>query len=79
MTSEYITKDLWLASAISLQLKTPPKLRNEYGLVLFVFSASDSLQSAISNYYSGSLLSATAYADEVKRLRNDMYAARSQG
>lgn len=71
--TEFVTHDLWLASAISATLHFIPVLKKNSGLVEFVFPNSPALQDAISNYYNGATLSVIGYADTVKRLRHLMH------
>lgn len=78
MIEEFVTRDLWCAAAVSLQLKVNPTLRNDNGVILFCFKSDDDLRSAINNYYSGGALSCAGYAEAVKSLKSQMYSAKGQ-
>lgn len=79
MEEKFATRDIWAAASLSIQLKVKPLLRNEDGIVLFCFKSSKKLAKAVNDYYSGGVLSAISYSEQIKQLRHQMYAARNQG
>lgn len=73
---DFITADLYLASAISLLLNTLPSYRVDNGKTLFIFSPSNDLYQAMNEYNNGIALNALDYAQMVKRLRAEMLMRR---
>lgn len=76
---EFETKDLWLASALTILLKTPPEYKTKDGQTIFVFPKNDALYRAMTDYNSGCSLSAYEYAQVVKKLRAEMLMRRTGG
>ena len=72
----FLTKDLWLASALVHLLNILPNYRVENGQTTFVFPKSDSLYQSIEAYNSGIPINAYEYAQIVKKLRAEMYSRR---
>jgi hypothetical protein len=69
---KFETKDLWLASAITLLLNTPPEYKLEGGQTIFVFPKTDAVYKAIGEYNAGVCLPVYTYAQITKRLRSEM-------
>lgn len=69
---EFITGDIWLASAMSILLKTYPDFIVVSGKTLFVFPASDNIYKAISEFNGGIAINAYEYSQTVKRLKVEM-------
>lgn len=76
---QFETRDIWLASALTILLSTPPEYKTENGQTIFVFPRSDKLYKAIADYSGGCLLSAYSYAQVNKRLRSEMIMRRGNG
>lgn len=76
---EFISADLYLASAVSILLKTQPGFKVENGRTLFVFPLSDDLHKAMNAYNNGIKINAIEYAQALKRLRSEMLMRRSTG
>jgi hypothetical protein len=70
---DFLTKDVWLASALVHLLKAEPAYKVENGQTIFVFPKSVSLHRAIETYNSSILYE---YAQVAKRLRAEMYLHR---
>lgn len=75
----FITGDIWLASAISILLKTYPDFRVENNKTLFVFPASDNTYRAISEFSGGIAINAYEYSQTVKKLKVEMLTRRQAG
>lgn len=75
---EFITGDIWLASAISILLNTNPDFKVSNGKTLFIFPASDKTYNAISEYNGGCSLPAYQYAETIRRLKVEMLTRRGQ-
>lgn len=73
------TKDLWLASALTLLLNTPPEYKSDSGQVVFVFPKTDALYKAIAEYNAGVCLPVYTYAQTTKRLRSEMLTRKAEG
>jgi hypothetical protein len=73
---DFETADLYLASAITILLNTPPAFRVEKGRTLFVFPISDDLYKAMNAFNGGIPLNAYEYSLVIKRLRAEMLARR---
>lgn len=73
---EFISADLYLASAISIFLNTQPSFKIENGRTLFVFPISDALYGAMNAYNNGAPINAYEYAQTLKRLRAEMLMRR---
>jgi len=67
---EFITGDIWLASAISILLKIYPEFKVENSKTLFIFPANDDTYRAISEFNSGTAINADEYSQVVKRLKS---------
>ena len=74
---KFETKDLWLASAITLLLNTPPEYKLEGGQTIFVFPKTDAVYKAIGEYNAGVSLSLYDYSQVTKRLRSEMFARKA--
>lgn len=70
------TADLYLASAISILLKSNPSYKVENRRTLFIFPVSDNLYKAMAEYHGGIQLNAFEYAQIIKRLRAEMLMRR---
>jgi len=72
--------DLWLASALSLVLKTEPSLTVESGRVLFEFPLLDETLKAIDEITNGEItFKYLDYSEEVKKLRGKMLQLKNRG
>lgn len=76
---DFITGDIWLASAISILLKTYPEFKVENFKTLFIFPASNNTYKAISEFNGGISLNAYEYSQVVKRLKVEMLTRRQIG
>jgi len=76
-TKEFVSSDLYLASAISILLQTQPNFKVENGRTLFVFEVSDRLYKAMSDYNSGIEINALEFVQVLKRLKSEMLMRRS--
>lgn len=74
---DFETADLYLASAISILLKSPPNYKVENGRTLFVFPISDDLHKAMNVFNNGIQVNAYEYAQTIKRLRAEMIIRRN--
>lgn len=74
---EFISADLYLASAISFLLNTQPNFKVENGRTLFVFPISDELYKAMNAYNNGTPINAYEYAQILRRLRAEMLIRRN--
>lgn len=70
------TADLYLASAISILLKTQPTFKADNDKILFVFEITDDLYKAMNAYNQGIPINAYDYAQTIKRLRAEMLIRR---
>jgi hypothetical protein len=75
---EFITPDLYLASAIWILLNLQPTFQVENGRTLFCFPVSDDLYRAMGLYNGGVPISAIEYAEKIKRLRGEMISRRGR-
>lgn len=75
---EFVTGDLWLASAISLLLNLYPGFKVENNRTLFIFPGSADTYRAISDFNSGTAINAFLYSQTVKRLKVEMLTRRQQ-
>jgi len=73
---EFVTSDLWLASAIALLTETYPKFRVENRKVTFVFPANADIYRAISQFNSGIAINVYEYSQITKRLKSEMILRR---
>ncbi len=69
---EFVTGDLWLASALTIILKAYPVFSVKNGKVLFKLPDTTDTYRAIAEYNSNSPLPAFEYSQTVKRLRGEM-------
>lgn len=76
---EFVTGDIWLATALTVLLGDLPDFKVESGKTLFVFPSDDKTYRAISDYNSGVTVSAYVYAETAKRLRVEMLTRRQNG
>jgi len=75
---DFETADLYLASAISNLLKSPPNYKVENSRTLFVFPISDDLYKAMNAFNNGIQLNAYEYSQTIKHLRAEMLMRRGQ-
>lgn len=75
---EFVTGDLWLASALTLLLNTNPDYRVSNGKTLFIFPGDDKTYEAISEYNGGCSLPAYQYAETIRKLKVEMLTRRQQ-
>lgn len=75
---DFETADLYLASAISILLKSNPNYKVENSRTLFVFPISDDLYKAMNAFNNGILLNAYEYAQTIKHQRAEMLMRRGQ-
>ncbi len=73
---EFISADLYLASAISVLSGLQPTFKVENGRTLFVFPLSDDLYKAMNAYNNGGQINAIEYSQVLKRLRAEMLMRR---
>lgn len=72
----FVTGDIWLASALTILLKTFPSFKVEQQKTLFIFPGNAETYKAISDYNSGVPVSAYLYAETAKRLKVEMLTRR---
>ncbi len=75
---QFITPDLYLASAISILLNLQPTFKVENGRTLFCFPVGDDLYRTMGLYNGGVPISAIEFAEKIKRLRAEMIMRRGQ-
>lgn len=75
---EFITGDIWLASALTILLNTNPNYRVSNGKTLFIFPGDDQTYSAIAEYNSNCNLPVYLYSETVRRLKVEMLTRRQQ-
>ena len=75
---DFETADLYLASAISILLKSNPNYKVENRRTLFVFPITDALYKAMNAFNNGIQLNAYEYAQTLKYLRAEMLMRRGQ-
>ena len=73
---EFETADLYLASAISLLLKSTPSYKVLNGKTLFIFPISDDLYRAMNSFNNGVSVNAYEYSQMIRRLRAEMLMRR---
>lgn len=76
---EFITGDLWLASALTVFLKTFPDFKVQDNKTMFVFPGDDRTYRAISDFNGGAEASLCLYAETAKRLKVEMLTRRQAG
>ncbi|HBR17150.1 MAG TPA: hypothetical protein DD725_06030 [Deltaproteobacteria bacterium] len=76
---EFITADIWLASAISILLNTPPEFQVVNHKTLFIFPGDNETYRAISEYNGGCSLPAYLFAATIKKLKVEMLTRRDGG
>ena len=76
---DFETADLYLASAVVVQLGTPPHYKVEGTKTLFVFTISDALYRAMNAYNNDIELNAYELTQTIKRLRAEMLMRRGMG
>ena len=69
MKKEFVTCDIWLASTISILLKTYPSFRVENNKPLFIFPANDDTYRAIAEFNGGTVINVYEYSRVVMRLK----------
>lgn len=75
---DFETADLYLASAVSILLKTSPNYKVENRRTLFVFPISNDLYKAMNAFNNGIQVNAYEYAQTLKYLRAEMLMRRQQ-
>lgn len=75
---EFVTADIWLASALTILLNTNPDYRVSNGKTLFIFPGDDKTYKAISDFNSGVAINAYEYSQAIKKLKVEMLT-RKQG
>ncbi len=71
---EYITADLYLASAIACLLRIAPTFATRNHLVFFCFPASQEVRTVVDKYSSGNLnVDALSFATNIKTWRYEMH------
>ncbi len=80
MNSETIfeTPDLYLSAALVMLLNIEPAYKVVNGKTLFCFPVSDDLYRAMSLYNAGVRVSASVYAETIKRMRAEMIMRRNR-
>ena len=73
---EFETADLYLASAISILLKTNPDFKVRNGKTLFIFPISDDLYRVMNSFNNGVCVNAYEYSQMIRRLRAEMLMRR---
>lgn len=73
---KFETADLYLASAISLLLKSTPSYKVLNGKTLFIFPISDDLYRAMNSFNNGVSVNAYEYSQMIRRLRAEMLMRR---
>lgn len=76
---EFITSDVYLASAISLILNTQPTFKVENGRTIFVYPGDDDVYRAATLFNSGIAVDAYQFVEKIKRMRAEMLLRRQQG
>jgi hypothetical protein len=78
--SDFLTRDIWLASFISLKLNISPTLTHRNGdrTVIFSFPGEDEVYRAAADFNAGGSVPAAPYGDAVKALRTQMYRERAE-
>lgn len=76
---EFITGDLWLASALTVFLKALPDFKVENNKTLFVFPGDDKTYRAISDYNGGTPAPLCLFSETAKRLKVEMLSRRQGG
>ena len=69
------TLDLYLPSFVSKRLDFSPKFKNQSGKILFVFPGSLAVYKAIRDYNGSAQITASQYAEMIKRVRGTMVAS----
>ena len=75
---DFTTPDLYLAAAVSLQIKTLPEYRVDEGIVVFCFPKSPPLLEAVVSFNNGIKLNAYELSFRIKRIRSDMLIRKNQ-
>lgn len=76
---EFITGDLWLATALTVFLKTLPEFKVENNKTLFIFPGGDKTYRAISDFNGGAEASLCFFSETAKRLKVEMLNRRQNG
>jgi len=76
--SEFITHDIWLASALTILLNSIPDYRVSNGKTLFVFPGDDKTYKAISDFNGGVAINAYEYSQAIKKQKFEMLTRRGQ-
>jgi len=76
---EFISADLYQTSFVSIFLGQFPSFKVESGKTLFIFPADAALYKAINAYNAGAPVNAFEFAQQIKRLRGEMYARKGAG
>lgn len=76
---EFITGDLWLATALTVFLKKLPDFKVGNNKTLFIFPGDDKTYRAISDYNGGTPESLCLFSETAKRLKVEMLSRRAGG
>ena len=76
---EFISGDVWLASALSILLNLYPGFWVSNGKTFFVFPADDATYKAMADFSNGIPINAFLYSETVKKLRVEMFSRRGNG
>lgn len=79
LSKEFVTADLYLASAIRILLNKHPEFKVENGRTLFIYPVCDALYKAMNDYNNGVAINAFEFAQTIKRLRAEMLMRRAEG
>jgi hypothetical protein len=79
VSREFVTADLYLASAFRILLNRQPDFRVEDGRTLFIYPVNEDLYKAMNDYNNGVAINAFEYAQTIKRLRGEMLMRRAEG
>lgn len=75
----FITGDLWLASALSLLLKTNPSFTVSNGRTLFIFPGDNKTYKAIAAFNDNCTLPSFEFVSVIKQLKAEMISRRFGG
>lgn len=76
---DFITGDLWLATALTVFLKTLPDFKVQDGKTLFIFAGDEMTYRAISDFNGGVAAPLSLYSETAKRLKVEMLTRRQTG
>ena len=73
----FFSYDLYQSAALVLLLKIQPEYSHEKSRISFGFPKNDDLFKALVQYNAGALVSASEYANAIKRLKSEMYVRKT--